>query len=105
MPTDGPQMIRALNHPTRREILRTLLAGEGQTLSASEVAENSAVPLSSAAHHMRELSKAKAIRLVKTVPRRGAVEHFYRADLRESREWVPAALEDCRAADTRRQSA
>lgn len=37
------------------------------------------VPLATASHHVKELLEADMIELVKTEPRRGAVEHYYRA--------------------------
>jgi DNA-binding transcriptional ArsR family regulator len=53
---------------------------EEEAASPKELAEHFGVPLSNVAYHIQVLRKLKLIRLVKKTPRRGAVEHHYRAD-------------------------
>lgn len=77
-------IIGALKHPIRREILRRLDNTNGG-LSPKMVVEALAetkfrkkAALGNVAHHMRVLKEAGVIKLVKTTPRRGALEHFYK---------------------------
>jgi DNA-binding transcriptional ArsR family regulator len=69
---------------------------EGET-SPSAVASALSVPLNVVSHHTQVLLRAGAIELVRTQPRRGATEHFYRAVLTgeiEDTDWsrVPVKL-------------
>jgi len=76
---DSPdsQIARVLSHPLRPRILQILtLRGEA---SPNEIAGELGVPLGTLSYHTRLLRDAGWIELVREVPRRGAVEHFYRA--------------------------
>lgn len=76
---DSPdaQIARVLSHPLRPRILQILtLRGEA---SPNEIAAELGVPLGTLSYHTRLLRDAGWIELVREVPRRGAVEHFYRA--------------------------
>lgn len=80
--TDSPdaQIARVLSHPLRPQILQILaLRGEA---SPNEIAAELGVPLGTLSYHTRLLRDAGWIELVREVPRRGAVEHFYRAVVR-----------------------
>jgi DNA-binding transcriptional ArsR family regulator len=48
--------------------------------SPKELAAEFGIPLANIAYHIQVLRKLKLIKLVKKTPRRGAVEHHYRAD-------------------------
>jgi DNA-binding transcriptional ArsR family regulator len=48
--------------------------------SPKELAAEFGIPLANVAYHIQVLRKLKLIRLVKKTPRRGAVEHHYKAD-------------------------
>jgi DNA-binding transcriptional ArsR family regulator len=48
--------------------------------SPKELAAEFDIPLANVAYHIQVLRKLKLIRLVKKTPRRGAVEHHYKAD-------------------------
>jgi DNA-binding transcriptional ArsR family regulator len=77
--TDTPDahVARVLSHPLRPQILQILsLRGEA---SPNEIASELGVPLGTLSYHTRLLRDAGWIELVREVPRRGAVEHFYRA--------------------------
>jgi DNA-binding transcriptional ArsR family regulator len=77
--TDSPdaQIARVLSHPLRPQILQILaLRGEA---SPNEIAAELGVPLGTLSYHTRLLRDSGWIELVREVPRRGAVEHFYRA--------------------------
>jgi len=71
-----PTALRLLAHPTRVAILRHLLvAGES---SPSKLAAALSLPLTNVSYHVRVLREAKWLRVVRRVPRRGAIEHRYR---------------------------
>jgi DNA-binding transcriptional ArsR family regulator len=73
----NPALTRGLAHPLRTRMLSILLEREA---SPKELAEEFGIPLANVAYHIQVLKKLKLIRLVRKTPRRGAVEHHYRAD-------------------------
>jgi DNA-binding transcriptional ArsR family regulator len=79
---DSPdaQIARVLSHPLRPRILE-ILTYRGEA-SPNEIAAELDVPLGTLSYHTRLLRDAGWIELVREVPRRGAVEHFYRAVVR-----------------------
>jgi DNA-binding transcriptional ArsR family regulator len=71
------RLVKAIAHPLRHRILVAIQeAGEA---SPVEVAATLGQPLGRVSHHVRVLAGLGAVELVRTRPRRGAVEHFYRA--------------------------
>jgi DNA-binding transcriptional ArsR family regulator len=74
-----PRLAKALAHPIRTRILAAL---EGRTASPSELAAELEVSLGVLSYHVRRLSALGFIKLVRRVPRRGAVEHYYTATAR-----------------------
>lgn len=80
------QKRRAMSHPTRITIMR-LLEEAGQPLSPSRITP--LIPgakLANVAYHTRELHTAGFLRLSKSTPRRGAVEHYYEPTAKWRRE-------------------
>jgi predicted ArsR family transcriptional regulator len=80
--------LKALAHPARAHALHIL---NQRTASPKELAHEVGTSVGKMAYHVRELHKAGYIELVKTVPRRGATEHFYRAIKRavfSDEEWA-----------------
>jgi DNA-binding transcriptional ArsR family regulator len=73
---DDPRLVKALAHPLRVRILGIL---EGGMASPSELSQALGVPLGNVSYHVRQLAELGLIELVRTTPRRGAVEHHYRA--------------------------
>lgn len=73
---DDPRLVKGLAHPLRIQILRAL---ENRVASPSEVAEEIGAPLGNVSYHVRFLARVGLIELTGTKPRRGAVEHYYRA--------------------------
>lgn len=71
-----PKLAKALAHPLRTRILAAL---EDRTSSPSELAEELDVPLGVLSYHVRRLTALGFLKLVRRVPRRGAVEHYYTA--------------------------
>src|SRR3954451_5506385 len=68
------RVVKALAHPLRVQILSML---EQQTASPSELAAELRVPLGNVSYHVRQLQSFGLIRLVRTTPRRGSIEHHY----------------------------
>ena len=68
------RVVKALAHPLRVQILGLL---EHQTASPSELAAELRVPLGNVSYHVRQLQSFGLIRLVRTTPRRGSIEHHY----------------------------
>jgi DNA-binding transcriptional ArsR family regulator len=69
-----PSLAKALAHPLRTRILSVL---ENRTASPSEIASELDAPLGVVSYHVRRLHALRFLKLVKRVPRRGAVEHYY----------------------------
>src|SRR3954451_6416933 len=69
-------LLRAISHPLRHRLLGML---DGRTTSPNELARELGLPLGRVSYHIRLLNDLGAIELVRTEPRRGALEHFYRA--------------------------
>jgi DNA-binding transcriptional ArsR family regulator len=69
-------LAKALAHPLRTRILASL---EGRTSSPNQLADELGAPLGNVSYHVRRLASLKLLKLVDSVPRRGAVEHYYTA--------------------------
>jgi DNA-binding transcriptional ArsR family regulator len=80
-------LVRSLAHELRAEILAIL---NERVASPNELAKELNEGLSQVSYHVKVLKDYEVIRLVKTEPRRGAVEHYYRATSRAfltDRDW------------------
>ncbi|MGA8745493.1 MAG: winged helix-turn-helix domain-containing protein [Solirubrobacterales bacterium] len=73
------RLIKALAHPLRADILSIL---NERVASPNELAKTLGEGLSQVSYHVKVLHECDCIELVKTEPRRGAVEHYYRATAR-----------------------
>jgi DNA-binding transcriptional ArsR family regulator len=99
---DDPRLVKGLAHPLRIHILRIL---QNRTASPSELATEIDAPLGNVSYHVRFLARVGLIELSGTQPRRGAVEHYYRAVGRvhvTENAWaqVPAVVRDAVTAST-----
>ncbi|HEX8856861.1 MAG TPA: winged helix-turn-helix domain-containing protein [Thermoleophilaceae bacterium] len=74
-----PRIAKALAHPLRLQILEIL---QERDASPSEIAEEIDAPLGNVSYHVRQLASFGLVKLVRETPRRGAVEHHYRAEAR-----------------------
>jgi DNA-binding transcriptional ArsR family regulator len=70
------QLAKALAHPLRVRILTSLHNGIS---SPNQLAQELNEPLGNVSYHVKTLLEYDCVELVKTEPRRGAVEHYYRA--------------------------
>lgn len=89
-------LIKAISHPDRLWALNFL---NSRVASPNELANELGVDVNYIAYHVRELAKYDCVELVRTEPRRGATEHFYRATKRahfRKGEWllVPQSLRE-----------
>jgi len=75
-PAIDQRIMKALSHPLRVRML-TLL--NQKVASPSELADELDEPLGNVSYHMRFLADLEMVKLVRTEPRRGAVEHYYEA--------------------------
>src|ERR1700755_2252653 len=70
------RLLKAISHPLRHRLLGLL---DDRVASPNELAHELALPLGRVSYHIRLLAELGAIELVRTEPRRGALEHYYRA--------------------------
>jgi DNA-binding transcriptional ArsR family regulator len=81
------RLAKALAHPLRVQLLAALNEG---VASPNELAKKLDEPLTNVSYHVRMLHDLGTIELVETEPRRGALEHYYRAVVRPffaDRDW------------------
>jgi DNA-binding transcriptional ArsR family regulator len=95
------RLVKALAHPLRVQILTIL---NERIASPNGLAQELEEGLSQVSYHVKVLKDYKCIELVKTVPRRGAVEHYYRATARPfltDRDWqkLPDSIRPGMSAD------
>ena len=87
-------LVKAMAHPLRYELLLKL---NGRTASPNELSKEVGASVGSVSYHIRLLEQMGFAELVDQKPRRGAVEHFYRATQRawfSKRGWarLPVAV-------------
>jgi DNA-binding transcriptional ArsR family regulator len=86
--SDTNDLLTALRHPLRRQILQAM--PDGQPLSPRQLATSLAQPLSNVSYHVRVLVDCGVLELVRTRQVRGSMQHFYRAALEE--DWARFVL-------------
>jgi DNA-binding MarR family transcriptional regulator len=69
------RLARAAMHPTQLAVLQILAIDAPH--SPSEMAALLDEPLANVSYHVRFLGRRELVRLVRTEPRRGALEHYY----------------------------
>src|ERR1700750_229292 len=92
--TSEARIAKALAHPLRARILQRL--GD-RVLSPGDLAVELNAPLGVVSYHVRMLRDYDCVELVRTEPRRGALQHFYKATARpnlDEDQWrtLPAGL-------------
>src|ERR671916_1545639 len=92
--TSEARIAKALAHPLRARILQRL--GE-RVASPGDLAVELGAPLGVVSYHVRMLRDYDCVELVRTEPRRGALQHFYKATARpnlDEGQWrtLPAGL-------------
>jgi DNA-binding transcriptional ArsR family regulator len=92
-PPLNESLIKALAHPLRWRIVEILV--ERGEASPIELTRQLDEPLATVSHHVRVLRDSGSIELTRTEPRRGAVEHYYRAVVPaflDEKQWVQIPL-------------
>lgn len=84
--THKERLLKAMAHPLRVRILAYM---NDQPWSPSDLSDEFAEGLSQISYHVKVLNDFELIELVKTEPRRGAVEHYYRA---VARAFLPSSI-------------
>lgn len=75
---DWERVARVKVHPTQISVLELLAIDNGRVQSPSEMAFELQQELANVSYHAKALADDGLIELAETVPRRGAVEHYYR---------------------------
>jgi DNA-binding transcriptional ArsR family regulator len=86
------ELVKALGHPLRVRVLEAL---QNRVASPSELAKEMDQSLGLISYHTNTLLECDCLELVHTRPRRGAIEHFYRAKPRSfigHQDWRRAPL-------------
>ncbi len=86
--TDDNELLIALRHPLRRQILRAMV--ERDPISPRQISDLLKEPLSNVSYHVRVLADCGAAALVDTMPVRGSMQHFYSPTIDEP--WALAVL-------------
>ena len=79
---------RAGAHWIRLRILE-ILVQSGAAHSPTQLARQAQEPLANISYHTRVLLKLGCVKLVRRVPRRGAVEHYYQVTKRGRKVSMP----------------
>src|SRR5215210_4577949 len=100
--TSEARIAKALAHPLRARILQRL--GE-RVASPGDLATELGAPLGVVSYHVRMLRDYDCVELVRTEPRRGALQHFYKATARpnlDEDQWrtLPSGLRGELAGET-----
>ena len=87
------RLIKALAHPLRWRIVETVVErGEASPIELARLLEQ---PLATVSHHVRVLRDLQCIELTRTEPRRGAIQHYYRAIIPaffDEEEWAQVPI-------------
>lgn len=102
-----PTLAKAFTHPLRGHVWVTIC--EKGVASPKEIADELELDVSEISYHFRELEKKKLIKLLRTVRRRGFIEHFYKpvspAFHFDDSEWmqIPAGIRATLSGEVLRQ--
>jgi DNA-binding transcriptional ArsR family regulator len=74
-----PRLVKAMGHPVRNDALSIL---NERVASPNEIAKELDESVGHVSYHIKVLKECECIELVDMAPRRGAMEHYYRATSR-----------------------
>jgi DNA-binding transcriptional ArsR family regulator len=77
--SDDNDLLVALRHPLRRQILQRM--DDEEAISPRDLSSALHQPLSNISYHVRVLAECEAVALVETKPVRGSMQHFYRTSI------------------------
>lgn len=94
-------LLHALNHSSRRRILRWMSPlGESGPASPVEAAVDLDLPLTTISYHFRVLAQTGAVEEVDRRAVRGTIQHFYEpTESLRAAPWVQGVLADTAASD------
>ena len=95
--TDDNELLIALRHPLRRQILRAMV--EQDPISPRQISDELHEPLSNISYHVRVLADCGAVTLVDTAPVRGSMQHFYSTAIEQPWALTVLGLDDDESAD------
>ncbi len=95
--TGDAELISALNHVLRRDILRLMHSAQGAR-SPVDISDELKQPLAGVSYHVQILHRLGAIKLVDTVQVRGALKHFYASTVKQHKI-ARSLLESTRKSD------
>ncbi len=74
-----PRLVKAMGHPVRNDALSIL---NERVASPNEISKELGESVGHVSYHIKVLKECECIELVDMAPRRGAMEHYYRATSR-----------------------
>jgi DNA-binding transcriptional ArsR family regulator len=77
MSEDMTRLLAGIQHPLRREILKTIYDAGDEGCMPRAVAAELGLPLSNVSYHVRKLVENGLLTLLRTEPARGAIAHYY----------------------------
>jgi DNA-binding transcriptional ArsR family regulator len=77
MSDDMTRLMTGLQHPLRRDILKTIYNAGDEGCMPRTVAGELGLPLSNVSYHVRVLVENELLTLLRTEPARGAIAHYY----------------------------
>ena len=86
--TVDQRVVRAMGHPVR---VQALIILNERVASPNEISKELGESVGHVSYHIKVLKECECIELVDTAPRRGAMEHYYRATDRaflDEKEWA-----------------
>lgn len=90
--SDDNDLLVALRHPLRRQILRLMV--DEEAISPRQLSDRLDKPLSNVSYHMRVLADCAAVTLVSTQPVRGSMQHFYCTAIEAPWAWQVLGLSE-----------
>jgi len=69
---------RIISHPLRLRIVRALAQSAEEPISPQQLVSLTGGTLGTVSYHVRKLEELGVVELAQEVPRRGAIQHFWR---------------------------
>jgi DNA-binding transcriptional ArsR family regulator len=92
MVPSSSELISAVSHPTRRQILHLFIADSDSCASAGELAAALGEPVAKIAYHLRSMARGEILRLNQGIARKGG-KPDYGWSLGIDPEWLRAVLD------------
>lgn len=93
MPPSSSELITAVSHPTRRQILRAFVEEPLGAASADELADALEQPVAQVGYHLKTLARCEILRLSRDDDRNAAAEPHYGWALDLEPDWLRVVLD------------